>query len=139
MRHAARPPQRRPTHRDDSLQTHTEVLLLVELQFLQSDPRLPDELVVSEFVLVAHRKPDKGTSGGRGTGVPGETLSRGTGPQGEGEAGWFSPESLAGHLVVGDAVVDQGLVPRRVQGGFQGLGAKLVGLRDKMNRVTVLK
>lgn len=40
--------------RDHSLQTNAEVLLLVKLQFLQSDSRLPDELVVSELVLVAH-------------------------------------------------------------------------------------
>lgn len=41
-------------HRDHSLQTDAEVLLLVKLQFLQRDSRLPDELVVSELVLVAH-------------------------------------------------------------------------------------
>lgn len=40
--------------RDHSLQTNAEVLLLVKLQFLQSDSRLPDELVVSELILVAH-------------------------------------------------------------------------------------
>lgn len=39
---------------DHSLQTNMEVLLLVERQFLQSNPRLADEFVVSKLVLVAH-------------------------------------------------------------------------------------
>lgn len=43
----------------------------------------------------------------------------------------FSPESFARHLLVADAVVDQGLVPHGVQGVFECLGAQLVGLMGK--------
>lgn len=43
----------------------------------------------------------------------------------------FSPESFARHLLVADAVVDQGLVPHGVQGVFECLGAELVGLMGK--------
>lgn len=41
------------------------------------------------------------------------------------------PESFSRHFVVGDAVVDQRLVPHGVQSVFQCLGAKLVGLRSR--------
>lgn len=41
------------------------------------------------------------------------------------------PERLPLHLIIGDAVVDESLVPHGVQGGFKGLGAKLVSLRAR--------
>lgn len=46
------------------LQAVVEVFGLVGLQFLEGDPRLANELVVAEFVLVTHRDP-----GGRGGNV----------------------------------------------------------------------
>lgn len=42
----------------------------------------------------------------------------------------FLPQSFARHLLVRNAVVGQRLVPHRVQGVLQRLGAELVGLRD---------
>lgn len=42
-------------------QAVVEVLALVGLQLLEGDPRLTDELVVAELVLVAHRNPDRRT------------------------------------------------------------------------------
>lgn len=39
------------------LQAVVEVFGLVGLQLLEGDPRLADELVVAEFVLVTHRDP----------------------------------------------------------------------------------
>lgn len=50
-------------YRDDPFQAYAEVLLLVGLQLLQGHPGLPDELVVAEFVLVAHRDPGKERTG----------------------------------------------------------------------------
>lgn len=41
----------------------------------------------------------------------------------------MTPECFALHFLISDAVVDQCLVPHRVQGVFKCLAAKLVGLR----------
>lgn len=46
-----------PTHRQLLLQADAEVFGLVGLQLLQWDPRLPDELVVAELVLITDRNP----------------------------------------------------------------------------------
>lgn len=48
----------------------------------------------------------------------------------------YLPESFARHLLSSDAVVDQSLIPHRVQSGFKSLGAKLVRLRDSNRRQT---
>lgn len=48
------------------LQAVVEVFGLVGLQLLEGDPRLANELVVAEFVLVTHRDP--GGRGGKGGG-----------------------------------------------------------------------
>ena len=114
-------------HRDHSLQTNAEVLLLVKLQFLQSDSRLPDELVVSELVLVAHWE-----SADRRCRVSLNFYTTGRISQKEEEFFFFClPESFSRHFVVGDAVVHQSLVPHGVQSVFKRLGAKLVGLRSR--------
>lgn len=54
---ARRAPQ--PTHRQLLLQADAERLGVVGLQLLQGHPCLPDELVVAEFVLIAHRDPGR--------------------------------------------------------------------------------
>lgn len=41
------------------------------------------------------------------------------------------PECFADHILVGDAVVGQGLAPDRVECVVQGLGSKFIGLKDK--------
>lgn len=41
------------------------------------------------------------------------------------------PECFADHILVGDAVVGQGLAPNRVECVVQGLGPKFIGLKDK--------
>lgn len=46
-----------PTHRQLLLQADAERLGVVGFQLLQGHTRLPDELVVTEFVLIAHRDP----------------------------------------------------------------------------------
>lgn len=113
------------THWDHSFQANVEALLLVELQLLQGHPRLPDEFIVPKLVFVAHREAG-GTKGGASEdwrspgGVKGHRC--------------FLPESFARHLLVGDPVVDEGLVPHGIQGGLQCLGAKLVGLRAEETR-----
>lgn len=50
-----------PTHRQLLLQADIEVFGLVGLQFLQRDPRLPNELIVAELVLIADRDPATST------------------------------------------------------------------------------
>lgn len=42
-----------------------------------------------------------------------------------------APECFADHILVGDAVVGQGLTPDRVECVVQGLGSKFIGLEDK--------
>lgn len=44
------------------------------------------------------------------------------------------PERFADHILVGDAVVGQGLAPHGVERVVQGLGPKFVGLEDKRRR-----
>lgn len=46
-----------PAHRQLLLQADTERLGVVGFQLLQGHARLPDELVVAEFVLIAHGDP----------------------------------------------------------------------------------
>lgn len=45
------------TYWDHSLQTNTEVLLLIKFQFLEGHSCLSYEFIVSKLVLVTHRKP----------------------------------------------------------------------------------
>ena len=45
------------SHLDHPLQAHTEVLLLVELEFLQRHTSLSDELIMAKLILIAHCEP----------------------------------------------------------------------------------
>lgn len=47
------------------LQTDVEVFRLVGLHAAQGHPRLPDELVVRQLVLVAHGHSGSGRNGGK--------------------------------------------------------------------------
>lgn len=51
---SSRSPQ---TYGDHSLQTNTEVLLLIKFQLLQGHPSLSYEFIVSKLVLIAHWQP----------------------------------------------------------------------------------
>ena len=42
-----------------------------------------------------------------------------------------APERFADHILVGDAVVGQGLAPHGVESVVQGLGSQFIGLEDK--------
>ena len=42
------------SHLDHPLQAHTEVLLLVELEFLQRHASLSDELIMAKLILITH-------------------------------------------------------------------------------------
>lgn len=46
-------------HRDNSLEAHVEVSLLVHLQFLQRHSGFPDKLIMPELVFIADRQPAK--------------------------------------------------------------------------------
>lgn len=45
------------THRDNSLETHVEVFLLVHLQFLQRHSGFPNKLIMPELVFITDRQP----------------------------------------------------------------------------------
>lgn len=49
------------------------------------------------------------------------------------------PERLPLHFIISDAMVDESLVPHRIQGGFKGLGAKLVSLRARRGGNTFIR
>lgn len=52
-------------YRNNSLQTHIEVLLLVHFELLQDHPGFPNELVMSKLVFIAHRESDREQCGCR--------------------------------------------------------------------------
>lgn len=51
-----------------------------------------------------------------------------------GDGGRRLPECFADHILIGDAVVGQGLTPDRVEGVAQGLGAKFIGLTERESK-----
>ena len=55
------------------------------------------------------------------------------------EGNLFLPESFTGHFLISDAMVDQCLVPHRVQGVFKCLRAKLVRLRKRSMKKDINK
>lgn len=118
------------SHRDHSLQANVEVLFLAKLELLQCHSCLPNELVVTKLVLVTNWEP-----------VDRRVWIHFCCTQAHRRAvGYvlFSPQGFARHLLVTDAVVDQRLVPQRVQSVLQGLGAKLVGLQRNVRNTHVL-
>lgn len=140
------------THRQLLLQADAERLGVVGFQLLQGHSRLPDELVVAEFVLIAHGDPEgKGTASASATlGAPTWFQSRGVckrwvgggcgwGRCGGAEGGNLQPgphppQGLSNHVFVCDPVVSEGLVPRGVQRVPESFCSELICLERERER-----
>lgn len=147
-----------PTHRKLLLQADAERLGVVGFQLLQGHSRLPNELIVAEFVLITHGDPGGQGQGqlfrhtwalslcfqrgfannGWGVGRQGQPLRIIRLGWGWGGSLWplglHPPQGLSDHVFICDPVVSEGLIPCGVQGVSESFCSELICLECTKKR-----